>query len=209
MVFSVSGMFNASIEIDSANAYPNVRLFTVGQKTQSNNVPLPQLASIEQGWSVASNTSITDGNDFGFFSAVCWLHGKAIHDATGAPVGLISSNWGGTEIELWSPPSALAACNKTGGSPLYNAMIAPYTVGPMALSGMLWYQGDLSATPCPARVRVRVACMACAGAAAALACCSVAVTTAAPPSSVLTVTLQARLTRMPTRLSTTRAPSQR
>ena len=42
---------------------------------------------------------------------------------------------------------ALAACPTfpvPGGqqySALFNGMLAPFTVGPMALSGMLWYQG--------------------------------------------------------------------
>jgi len=48
------------------------------------------------------------------------------------PLGLISSNWGGTQVQLWQP--------NTGS--LYNSMIAPFTVGPMALTGATWYQGE-------------------------------------------------------------------
>jgi len=48
------------------------------------------------------------------------------------PFGLISSNWGGTPVQSWEPNS---------GS-LYNSMIAPFTVGPMALTGVTWYQGE-------------------------------------------------------------------
>jgi hypothetical protein len=38
----------------------------VGQGTQSNN-PLNALGTIEQNWSVASNTTINGAGDFGFF----------------------------------------------------------------------------------------------------------------------------------------------
>ncbi len=39
--------------------------------------------------------------------------------------------------------ATLAACNVTTvDSTLYNAMIHPYVVGPMALTGFTWYQGE-------------------------------------------------------------------
>ena len=43
-----------------------------------------------------------------------------------------SSNWGGTPVQSWEP--------NTGT--LYNSMIAPFTTGPMALTGATWYQGE-------------------------------------------------------------------
>lgn len=59
------------------------------------------------------------------------------------PIGLISSTWGGTPVEHWAPPSAFAQCNRTDNdSTLYNAMVAPFAVGPMALTGFTWYQGE-------------------------------------------------------------------
>lgn len=56
---------------------------------------------------------------------------------------MISSNWGGTRIEEWITQDSLATClpkGKAGGH--YNAMINPYVVGPMALTGFAWYQGE-------------------------------------------------------------------
>jgi hypothetical protein len=56
---------------------------------------------------------------------------------------LVNNNWGGTPVEHWSTPDAFASCgrNDNDGS-LYNAMIHPYVVGPMALTGFTWYQGE-------------------------------------------------------------------
>jgi sialate O-acetylesterase len=73
------------------------------------------------------------------------------------PLGMISSNWGGTPVQAWSSPDALAKCNQTtepekytqdffdaeslGSQPgpytpsvLWNAMIVPFL--PTAVSGM-------------------------------------------------------------------------
>ena len=51
----------------------------------------------------------------GPFSAVCKFTGAAVFDALGGtvPVGLVESAWGGTRIESWSSPDALAACPAT------------------------------------------------------------------------------------------------
>ena len=55
------------------------------------------------------------------------------------PVGLISSNWGGTYIQNWSPEEAVLPCNCSWGSGgLFNSMVYPFTVGPLALSGFAW-----------------------------------------------------------------------
>ncbi len=60
-----------------AHRYPDIRLFTVGQKT-SSPTPLQDLATIEQPWSLASNVSVSDGSAFNYFSAVCWFFGKTV-----------------------------------------------------------------------------------------------------------------------------------
>ena len=50
---------------------------------------------------------------WGYFSAVCLVHGLRLINATGRPLGLIESSWGGSEIELWSSKEALARCPQT------------------------------------------------------------------------------------------------
>ena len=145
MQFSIPATTNASAEAENANNYPDIRLFTVGQGT-SSKTPLNDLKTIEQKWAVANATSVSGGGGFGYFSSVCWFFGKRIYDSLKAsgsttPLGLVSNNWGGTPVEHWADPAAFARCNRTDtDSTLYNAMINPYVVGPMALKGMTWYQ---------------------------------------------------------------------
>ena len=143
VVFSIGANLNASAETALADNYPLIRLFTVGQKN-SSLIPFADLQYVEQNWSVASHTSIAVGGRFGIFSSVCWFFGRHLFEQLGktVPIGLISSNWGGTQIEEWAPSSAYESCGRSGTPRLYQAMINPYTVGPMAVSGFTWYQGE-------------------------------------------------------------------
>jgi len=145
MQFSMPAVENATEEMGKAASYPHLRLFTVGQGTGGKAAPLADLRTIEQAWSVSSPKAL-HGGGFGYFSAVCWFFGKQIADSLpGVPLGLISNNWGGTAVELWTPKAGFDECQrKTDGrsTGLYNAMVAPYTVGPMALTGFTWYQGE-------------------------------------------------------------------
>ncbi|MCB9898248.1 MAG: hypothetical protein H6825_09620 [Planctomycetes bacterium] len=43
------------------------------------------------------------------FSAVGVLFGRMLHEALGAPVGVVASSWGGTPVEAWTSPAGLAA----------------------------------------------------------------------------------------------------
>ncbi|CAB9500282.1 Sialate O-acetylesterase [Seminavis robusta] len=144
MVFSLPGTTNGTEEANKGNNYPHIRIFTVGQKTTSST-PLPDLQSIAQKWSVAKNHSLyyhlpgVPGGRvarFSFFSSVCWFFGKEVADGleNKVPIGLISDNWGGTAVQRWKP-----------NGDLYNAMIYPYMVGPMAVTGFTWYQGEANA----------------------------------------------------------------
>ncbi len=108
MGFSLNRMFNASIEIENANKYPKIRLFTAA--AQQSYVPQEELLALALKWSVASNDTV----GYGANSAVCWLYGRMIHEGLGGrPIGLVHASWGGTSIEWWSPPEALKECNIT------------------------------------------------------------------------------------------------
>jgi sialate O-acetylesterase len=144
MEFTVSSAFNASAEIAAAN-YPNIRIFTVGQGN-SSKVPLFDLASVEQNWTAATPQSVGRG-EWTTFSALCYFFGRDVFNALGGsvPLGLVSNNWGGTCLQYWAAPAVSSACNMDATPILYNAMIVPYMVGPMALTGFLWAQGECNA----------------------------------------------------------------
>lgn len=104
-------------------------------------------------------------------SAVCFYRGiEAIRARPDVPVGLIASSWGGTAINVWMSPSALAECDAGGAakppathramatladpglessllgdvpttdSVLYYNMITPLLTTPV--SSFIWYQGE-------------------------------------------------------------------
>jgi len=103
MKFSVSAIFNASQIAAEVPMYaPFIRIFSVGQV--ESKTPLPDIQSIEIGWSRPTPGSIRP------FSAVCWLYGRNIFIKRGVPMGLVESAWGGTNIEAWSSPDCLRAC---------------------------------------------------------------------------------------------------
>ncbi len=88
------------------------------------------------------------------FSATAYYFGKMLQQVLNVPVGLISSNWGGTRIEPWMSEAGLKNFdwvkmpdkNLQGDfSPqeptvLFNAMINPM-VG-YGIRGAIWYQGE-------------------------------------------------------------------
>jgi len=152
MQFTVSQAFNASTELDDANNYPNIRVFSVGESHYSST-PLNELAGIAQTWSIASSKSIGVGN-WSEFSAACWFTGRNLYDKYKVPLGLISTNWGGTVIQAWSSPDALKECNVTASgndqeanSVLYNAMVVPFLQ--QTVLGALWYQGEQNVGEAP------------------------------------------------------------
>jgi sialate O-acetylesterase len=105
MQFSVRGMFNSSIEIENANKYPKIRLFTAADAQAGT--PQEEIITIGMQWSVASNNTVANG----YTSAVCWLYGRMIQEGLGGrPIGLIHTSWGGTYIEYWTPPEVLEDC---------------------------------------------------------------------------------------------------
>ncbi len=149
MAFLVQNAFNGSLEVQKANNYPHIRLYTT-KKTMADK-PLEDLPAPELPWSVASNVSISQNNrnddSWLYFSATCWFFAVNVYERTQRPLGLISTNWGGTTVEAWSSPASLALCNDTtasidanpGPSTLYNGMV--HALMNSTIRGIVFYQG--------------------------------------------------------------------
>ncbi len=91
MEWPVYNTNHAAEEIPSAN-YAEIRLFDV-----PHNVQLMPVDDVpETAWTPCTPESIYN------FSAVGYFFGRYLHRELGVPIGLISSNWGGTNVETWT-----------------------------------------------------------------------------------------------------------
>lgn len=114
---------------------------------------------------------------------MCRITGASLFDSLGGkvPIGLVESAWGGTRIESWSSPDALAACpvDTTAGcgppllgpnewarmnssnsgnlcSAAYNGMLHP--ILPMRFLAMLWVSEHMRMCVC---ATLRFSCQFC------------------------------------------------
>jgi sialate O-acetylesterase len=92
---------------------------------------------------------VCNPTDMKAFSAIGYFFGKKLNQQLKVPMGLISSNWGGTRAEVWvardsvmkKPHFVQAIKNSLNTVGLnYNAMIAP--IVNYNIAGVLWYQGE-------------------------------------------------------------------
>ncbi|MDZ4287254.1 MAG: sialate O-acetylesterase [Prosthecobacter sp.] len=70
---------------------PKIRVFTVKQ----HSTRTPQ-TNCEGSWIIASPETV------GNFSAVAYFFGQELHNELKAPVGMVVSSWGGTDIAAWT-----------------------------------------------------------------------------------------------------------
>jgi hypothetical protein len=126
---------------------------------------------------VSGPSAFVDG-DWGTMSATCYFSGRGLYKALGGevPIGLVASDWGGTRVEAWSSPDALAKCpgaeeadatveasaaailfndpppDPNTASALYNGMIAP--ILPLRFKLATWYQGQSNAADPTGHVQI-------------------------------------------------------
>lgn len=99
MEWPMTGGIVGQKEFIAAANHPSMRLFNVSQ-----HIAVPDRRDNVPGqWQVCSSSSVAG------FSAVGYFFGRKLHAALGVPVGLIGTNWGGTRIEPWTPPSGFNA----------------------------------------------------------------------------------------------------
>jgi sialate O-acetylesterase len=135
-VFQSTGAAEAVADADN----PRIRLFTV----QRHGSPEPKTDVTGSSWSEANGKSVNN------FSAVGYYFGRELEKQVKVPIGLISSNIGGTTAERWMSKDAIDGDPEIkdmkptqGRNDLYNAMIAP--LAPFGVKGAIWYQGESNA----------------------------------------------------------------
>lgn len=136
---------NAEEEIRNAN-HPLIRLFQVPRGG------LPKKDDQTLQWQPCTSEMV----DRLSFSAAAYFFGREVQAKLGIPVGLIHTSFGGTRIELWTPPDAYQGIagledlakaatgdRKVGDvtiGGLYDRMVKP--LAPFGIRGFLWYQGE-------------------------------------------------------------------
>ncbi|MEX0359545.1 MAG: sialate O-acetylesterase, partial [Allomuricauda sp.] len=89
------------------------------------------------------------------FSSVGYFFGRKLHKDLSVPVGLISSNWGGTPVEVWIPEEQIEKDKELRlaaqqisefewwphlPGTAYNGMVHPLLK--FDIAGTIWYQGE-------------------------------------------------------------------
>lgn len=97
MEWDVSQSNNAAQEIKNATD-PSIRLFVVKQ-TIIDSVQEDVVGS----WQVCSSESVKN------FSAVGYFFGRGLQQQLKTPIGIIESDWGGTNCQAWTPVAAIEA----------------------------------------------------------------------------------------------------
>ncbi len=97
MEFAVSQAANAAREIAGAS-FPLIRQVKIDRTVAT----APADTVKTSGWQPASPQTA------GSFTAVGYFFARDIFQKLGVPVGLVHSSWGGTPIESWLSPAALA-----------------------------------------------------------------------------------------------------
>ena len=134
----VEGGIEASLE---AWHYPDIRMFTVPRCI--SETPVSDCDTI---WRKSTPMTVRT------FSAMAYFFGRELQRMLQVPVGVITSNWGGTVIEAWMSRAAIDGTPRLepdrekhrGGSNastvLYNGMICP--IRGFTAKGFIWYQGE-------------------------------------------------------------------
>jgi sialate O-acetylesterase len=101
MEWSVNNTFDKAIDVPASAQFPLIRHIKI-KKTVAD-APAATVPVDRNTWEVAGPT--TTGN----FSAVGYYFAKDLYELLNVPVGIIGSNWGGTQIEPWISAPTLAA----------------------------------------------------------------------------------------------------
>jgi len=141
----INRVVNADAEVAAAR-HPLIRHFKVERRASA--VPLEEARG---EWTVCSPGTV------GHFTAAGYFFARDLLSRLDVPIGIINCTQGGTPVESWMSPAALAAFpGLAGGRPapgvsqgdvdpqvpgsLFNGMIHPLLH--YAIRGAIWYQGE-------------------------------------------------------------------
>jgi len=97
MEWPLKAVDRAADEVAAAN-FPLIRVFKVARAV--SEVPTD---AMKGEWKLATPAFAGD------FTAVGYFFARDVHRKVGVPVGIVDSSWGGTQIESWMSPAALAS----------------------------------------------------------------------------------------------------
>ena len=89
------GVVNVEQEVAMADS-PAIRMFTVLKK--SSETPVDE---VQGKWEICSPETVAKWSATGYF------FGRQLHDDLGVPIGLITTAWGGTTAQAWTPSGVL------------------------------------------------------------------------------------------------------
>jgi sialate O-acetylesterase len=132
-------------QLSASGDVPGIRMFKVNHVSTSQKQD-----DVTGSWRISTPKNVPH------FSGVGYVFAKEIHESLGEPVGMISTNWGGSVAEAWMSREHLEATaalapllKRTDADPpgnnhrpahLYNGMIHP--ILNYGIRGAIWYQGE-------------------------------------------------------------------
>ncbi|MDO5571213.1 MAG: sialate O-acetylesterase [Bacteroidales bacterium] len=149
MEMPVKGFVNQPVEnaakyITEASQYPQIRMFTV-ERNSIDEAPQKDCKGGE--WLTSTPKSVAD------FSATGYFFGYTLNKMLNIPIGLITTNWGGSTIETWMTKESISSIpgvnmevisnyknDNARAQALYNGMINP--IKNFTAKGFIWYQGE-------------------------------------------------------------------
>lgn len=148
MEMPVKGLYGQPVDgsvetIANANKNIPIRLFNV-ERCISKTLQ----EDCNGVWNVNSPENVAN------FSATAYFFGKQLYRTLNVPVGLVSSSWGGTNINCWMSSDALKkfpeisqeylvsedVSQKPHPATLFNGMV--YPINDFTFKGVIWYQGE-------------------------------------------------------------------
>ncbi len=121
---SYDGVENWRAEVATAD-FPSIRFFDV-----RNAIAATPRSNVNGSWVAVSPKTA------GSLSAVAFFFARDVHQALDVPVGVITSDWGGTRIEAWMSPESLAAFPEYAGDLEYLALVADPARRSQATAGL-------------------------------------------------------------------------